>query len=340
MRLLALAIFSMIFLGCDQSSDRSGQQEIAPVPEEFSEKPIFVDNELGICGKLDFTGIIWPSSMDFADRKAMALSLNVTGSYEGKDGWANITNNFDGQGLSLGLLQQNFGQGSLQPLLVKMQKNHIQVLLDIFLDPTYGQLNTMLAAWKKATGSSNFLGEEIFPDQESLSHLDIEPELGLMLTPANQASVNWAVANLFLADKKTFKPEWRKAFVTLAMTKQYRSLQIERAFAVYKTATSYFNYFKFKEIRSMLLMYDYVTQNGGFNSTHKAKFDSWYTANPLASESQKAAKLLEIRLVSVRPQYVDDVRRRKSTIMNGTGVVHSTKRNMPKEFCFDLYEQM
>jgi hypothetical protein len=148
------------------------------------------------------------------------------------------------------------------------------------------------------------------------------------------------VANLFLADKKTFKPEWRKAFVTLAMTKQYRSLQIERAFAVYKTATSYFNYFKFKEIRSMLLMYDYVTQNGGFNSTHKAKFDSWYTANPLASESQKAAKLLEIRLVSVRPQYVDDVRRRKSTIMNGTGVVHSTKRNMPKEFCFDLYEQM
>jgi hypothetical protein len=103
---------------------------------------------------------------------------------------------------------------------------------------------------------------------------------------------------------------------------------------------NYFNYFKFREIRSMLLMYDYVTQNGGFNSTHKANFDSWMKANPLASESEKAAKLLEIRLVSVRPQYVDDVRRRKSTIMNGTGLVHGANRNLSKEYCFNLLEQM
>jgi hypothetical protein len=334
-------VFSIGFflVSCDQSTSSGQESQNISEPDSY-EKPIFADEELGICGRLDFIGVSWPASMDFADRKAMALSLNVTGSYEGNDGWSNITNNFDGQGMSLGLLQQNLGQGSLQPLLSRMKDSQIQVLWDLFLPPTYGQLESMINTWKLATSGSSFVGEDLFPEQENLSPIDKDTELKIKLTPANQASVDWAVATLFQADKKTFKPEWKNAFVQLSITSPYRSLQIERAFSIYKTAVNYFTYFKFREIRSMLLMYDYVTQNGGFNSTHKANFDSWMKANPLASESEKAAKLLEIRLVSVRPQYVDDVRRRKSTIMNGTGLVHGANRNLSKEYCFNLLEQM
>ena len=79
------------------------------------------DGSLNICGRLSFQGISWPQTLPAKDRKSLATSLNLTGSYEGGQGWINITNNFDGMGMSLGLLQQNFGSGSLQPLLLKFR---------------------------------------------------------------------------------------------------------------------------------------------------------------------------------------------------------------------------
>jgi hypothetical protein len=45
-------------------------------------------------------------------------ALSVTGSFENPgDPFSGITGDFDGQGLSLGVLQWNIGQGSLQPLV-------------------------------------------------------------------------------------------------------------------------------------------------------------------------------------------------------------------------------
>lgn len=44
----------------------------------------------------------------------------VTGKFEGNKGFANLSGNFDGQGISAGVLQWNLGQGSLQPILLEM----------------------------------------------------------------------------------------------------------------------------------------------------------------------------------------------------------------------------
>src|SRR4051794_25917173 len=63
-----------------------------------------IHSELKICSKLDFANLDWPSSMGVAEHDPFALALNISGSFEGNDGWENLTNNFDGQGLSLGLL--------------------------------------------------------------------------------------------------------------------------------------------------------------------------------------------------------------------------------------------
>src|SRR5512137_2315949 len=50
--------------------------------------------------------------------------LALTGSFETGQGlpdcFAGLSGDFDGQGMSLGVLQWNFGQGSLQPLLREM----------------------------------------------------------------------------------------------------------------------------------------------------------------------------------------------------------------------------
>jgi len=79
---------------------------------------------LSICSKLDFSNLDWPTTKSTAERDPFALALNISGSFEGSDGWENLTNNFDGQGLSLGLLNQCLGQGSLQPMLIEMQNEY------------------------------------------------------------------------------------------------------------------------------------------------------------------------------------------------------------------------
>ncbi|ANF94906.1 hypothetical protein [Paenibacillus bovis] len=50
-------------------------------------------------------------------------AIKITGAFEGR-GYTNIAGNFDGQGLSLGFLQWNIGQGTLQPLLLKYINNY------------------------------------------------------------------------------------------------------------------------------------------------------------------------------------------------------------------------
>jgi len=64
--------------------------------------------------------------------------LALTGSFETNAPWpecfAAVAGDFDGQGLSLGALQWNFGQGTLQVLLREMDASHPQVMQEIFGD--------------------------------------------------------------------------------------------------------------------------------------------------------------------------------------------------------------
>ena len=55
-------------------------------------------------------------------RQAQELALRVSGGYEGRANldYHALADNFDGQGTSFGLIQWNFGQGTLGPILLRM----------------------------------------------------------------------------------------------------------------------------------------------------------------------------------------------------------------------------
>ncbi len=294
------------------------------------------DGSLNICGRLSFQGISWPQTLPAKDRKSLATSLNLTGSYEGGQGWINITNNFDGMGMSLGLLQQNFGSGSLQPLLLKFRTQDRNQMQSFFANSDFTSLENMLLQNSfMAALAEEEESPELFPNKMSLSPLDESP-MGFSAFSSSSGSVNWAVGQLYAGgDGRTFIPRWKNSFQSMANSASYRSLQVESAVRLYKKAQNYFQTFGFREFRSMLLMYDFVVQNGGFNSTHLSLFNAYKQSNPQASETERAMKLLEIRLTSVRTQYRGDVYARKSTIILGTGKVHGNTRNMPKEFCYN-----
>lgn len=233
-------------------------------------------------------------------------------------------------------MQQNFGQGTLQPLLIDMILARPNEMASLFTSADLASMKRMLAAWDADDALSTKSVDELFPDYIA-NELE---EDGLLTTQgaAEQVAVSWARSNLYSGS--AFIPRWKASFQKVAATDYYRSLQVVAATAMFNKARAYYVEFGFKELRSLLLMYDFVVQNGGFTSAHRANYRAYVAQNPNATETQKAMKLLEIRLVSVLSQYRADVRSRKSTIINSVGTVHGAARNLSREYCFTPTEKL
>ena len=274
---------------------------------------------------LDFSNVTWPAQLIPEDRVALTLALNISGSYEGRDGWASIAGNFDGQGVSLGLLNQCLGQGTLQSLLIRMRDEHPDTLAVIFSTDHLKSLMGMLDRWQQDVVSS----AEI-PGRLSL--LD-EPMAAGQAEAASQASVAWAKSNLYHDDG--FDPVWKTELTTLAAHPQYVSFQIAAALRYHEQALAYAAQVELRELRAYLMLFDVVVQNGGFYPEDMSGYAAYTAAAPQATSTQKLQKLLALRLRHVRKKYAADVRSRKSAIILGTGTVHGTKRDLPHEYSYD-----
>ncbi|MDD2402624.1 MAG: M23 family metallopeptidase, partial [Clostridia bacterium] len=82
------------------------------------------------------------SNSDCALEKAILLTTSFEGS-----GYVNVTGNFDGAGISIGIFQWNIGQGTLQPMLKKFFDNNSKLAKQIFGD-NYQDIINMLGSSK------------------------------------------------------------------------------------------------------------------------------------------------------------------------------------------------
>ncbi|MCB9072428.1 MAG: hypothetical protein H6623_02310 [Bdellovibrionaceae bacterium] len=295
-----------------------------------------------ICSDLSFKQVSWPKGTDEMVATTFGLAMNISGSFEGHTGWTNISNNFDGQGLSLGLFNQNFGQGSLQPLMIALRQNHLSAMKHFFTSSQFSSVDSMLAKWnggalKSAQNKAlkmnlNFYENTTSPldDPELLAQAGELP-LVQKATSKNQASVNWAVSTLYSGSK--FKTAWQKALQAMAASPEYVSLQIEAAKYIHNKAMGYMKKFNLNELRSYLFFFDIIVQNGSVTTSIENKYISWEKSHKSASELIKMKQLLEYRLTLVKAQYRNDVRSRKLAVLDGTGTVHGSKRDFVKEYC-------
>lgn len=292
------------------------------------------------CSKIDFEKLTWSDKLTTYDRKAFSIGLNISGSFEGSQTWSNLTNNFDGMGLSMGLLNQTLGTSSLQPLLIQMRDQHPKEMAAVMGAPRLKSLLEMIKSWEQK--SLQATEEEVFysplDESEELVEKMTTSELKTFYDIMSRSgdSVQWAVNNLYNGSK--FKPEWDKDLKALANSMPYRNIQLGAATKNHNLAMKWFKQFQFTQLRSYLLMMDFVVQNGGFYQENITAYSNYLKANPRATENEKLTKLIEIRLVRVRAQYREDVRRRKMSIVNGTGYVHGANRNHPREFCYTHLE--
>jgi hypothetical protein len=311
------------------------------------ELSIATDSPINVCSRLNFNGIIWPTTLALQERSLMDAALNLSGLYEGNGGWATLTNDFDGQGLSMGLLNQNLGQGSLQPMLTEMQAQYPKAFQAQFSKANYTNITGMLKSWEGSVSAQALdikeYGYSKLDDPEIVAQeMGVQPslmqEISLTLASRDSRSVNWAVANLYKS--KAFKTDWFKSLTALAITGEYRGIQVEKAIVLHREAVALMKSTGFTSLRAYLFMYDIVVQNGGLSSYVLNGYKAWKSKNTKATEVQKLKKILALRLAAVRKQYRADVSARKLAIINGTGTVHGAKIDLSSLFCLNLSDSV
>lgn len=297
---------------------------------ESSPKP----NNPQICSKLEFPNYNWPQEVFDYEIDSFKIALNITSTFEGPDQWRNLTNNFDGQGLSMGLLNQTLGTNSLQPLLIKARDKHMDVLKNSFSPSRLNSLLGMLRKWERLKASEDF-SERAQQQEGPFSPLDIGyNDNSVRISSASSDSVSWAKRNLYKWNGD-FIPEWRDELQKFIGTPEYIGIQLEAAWLLHKKTLKLFEMTGVPQLRSYLLMFDVVIQNGNMYMQDWIDYEKYLEENPQATDTERLTKLVELRLRKVKPQYVNNVRIRKMSLIHGTGRVHGQNREYEKEFCFD-----
>lgn len=231
--------------------------------------------------------------------------LALTGSFETNapvpECFAGLSGDFDGQGMSMGVCQWNIGQGSLQPLLKKMDEAHREVLKGIFHDDY-----PVFAAW---------LQEE------------------------REAQLEW-VRGVQDPRHNLVEP-WRGYFKALGRTEEFQQMQTDAADRLFKKGLALRKKYALTSDRAAALMFDILVQNGSIGSITEAqiladfaRLDASLPEAPLEVERMKI--VANRRAEAAKAEWVEDVRRRKLTIANGEGTVHGRYYNLAEQYGLGL----
>lgn len=228
--------------------------------------------------------------------------LALTGSFEtgrfSPGCFAAVAGNFDGQGVSFGALQWNFGQGTLQPLLKEMFTNHQDIAVTIF----GANLNQLQQA----------------------------------VNGSNAAALSFA-ASIQDQAKKTIAEPWKRMFTALGLTQEFQAIEVRGVAAYYGRAVNFCKDYGLWTGRGRALMFDISVQNGSIPDNVKSLILADFAKLP-QSLTPEETELERMRIVANRraeaanPKFVEDVRKRKLCIAEGKGVVHGMTYDLAGQF--------
>lgn len=228
--------------------------------------------------------------------------LALTGAFETDSGFpdcfAGLSGDFDGQGISFGVCQWNFGQDSLQPLLTDMIEQHPDIVQSIFRE----QQDVLTAALNSGK-------RELMSFAASIQH------------PV----------------RHTVNEPWRGMFKSLGRTGEFQAIEQKYAGALYRAAVELCADYGLWSQRATALMFDIKVQNGSIRDLTRARIlaDFASLAPDLPREAQEVEKMKIVanrRAEAANPRWVEDVRARKLCIAKGEGVVHGVRYNLEEQF--------
>jgi len=164
-------------------------------------------------------GTYIPGTITF--NKAIKKAVTLTHAFEGSS-FSTVIGNFDGAGISVGILGWNIGQGSLQPLLLKMNKTYPAVMKRAFGDK-YGEITSVL-------------------------------------TKSNIDQLAWAIS--INDSNNNIIPTWNSKFKALGNTTEFQNIQLQEESNIINSARKIFNDFGLSTERGLALAFDIAVQNG------------------------------------------------------------------------------
>jgi hypothetical protein len=232
--------------------------------------------------------------------------LALTGAFEtGKSApecFCGISGDFDGQGISFGVLQWNFGQGSLQPLLLEMIEKHGPVARDVF--------GAYLEPLREALGApKDELMEFARSVQHPIKHVVFEP--------------------------------WKGMAKALGRTPEFQAIQAHHARDRFDRGLRMCREYGLVSERAAALMFDIVVQNGSIGTVVRSQIQNEVRRLPATlTPDQREVRTMEIvanrRAEAANPRWVDDVRSRKLCIARGEGTVHGIHYDLESQFGIGL----
>lgn len=243
-------------------------------------------------------------------RRVLALTSSFETGIGFPDNCGIAAGNFDGQGLSFGVLQWNIGQGTLQPLLAKMLEQHGDVAKDALGADRCSEVAEML--------------EKPLAEQMKWA-------LRIQRTATRDGRTRWILSD-----------DWKKALLRLGKTPEMIQLQVAEATRRLTLAEEWCRDYGLTCERAVALMFDINVQNGKVDrggADRLIRQDVSALPPTLPAQDQELEKMLIIarrRSEVVAPAWREDVRARKETIAKGHGRVHGHEYDLERQFGLTL----
>lgn len=238
------------------------------------------------------TDITWSALMHGAEPPIFDRCLQVVASYEGTQ-FALIEGNFDGAGLTWGIIGFTLSNGEISNLLGEIHKQN--------------------------------------PNLLNLAFGHDAAELLQNLGPAANPRLRMDFAATISGSPPKFRvaEPWRSGFATLGAQREIQRLQIDRARVKYWTdiALRDARDLGLTEELDLLLMFDIAVQNGGMQA-HGRLEKALALLKPTMSGLERRRMIAQIVTDSISGDYQDDVRERKMCIAEGSGTVHRSRYDL------------
>ena len=240
---------------------------------------------LPVSGKI--TGQTWSSLMHEESPGILDRCLQLTGAFEGH-GFPKVVGNFDGAGLTWGIIGFTLMHGEIQKILRKVQQDHIELL-----DEAFG---------------------------------DLKDELLGMLDMHIRDQLDWAEGISLGSQRYRVEQPWEDAFEKLGTFPEAKAIQLDRVNKYWDIALRDMERFGLETEMGIALCFDIAVQNGGVDFSGEAnRIARWTEKSPEATDRDKRVIIADVVAENSRPQYIEDVRHRKRTIATGEGRVHGAR---------------
>lgn len=169
----------------------------------------------------------------------MEKAILLTSHFEGTNGYSTIAGDFDGAGLSLGIIQFNIKSNSLQPLLQQMVQSYSEMTHNIFGD-NYQNLIDMLAM-------------------------------------SSSGQLTWAKS--INNSKNNIVEPWKSQFTALCQTSEFQAIQRSGIQSYIDKAFSICDDYQLTTERGLALAFDIAVQNGSVKAAAREIINSKLTGS-------------------------------------------------------------